>query len=82
MQTPIIYASSAVRKQVQMKDIHSNKLEQSNFFSQSTGGKIKIRLEKRAVNISKITGGKTEKFRRGPLHEKLRLDLYFVYKKH
>ena len=38
---------------------------------------MKIRLEKPAVNISKLTGGKNEKARRGTLHEKLRLDLYF-----
>ena len=43
---------------------------------------MKIRLEKLAVNISKLTGGKNEKPRRGALHEKLRLDLYFVYRKH
>ena len=43
---------------------------------------MKIRLEKPAENISKLTGGKNEKGRRGALHEKLRLDLCFVYKKH
>ena len=42
---------------------------------------MKIRLEKIAVNISKLTGGKNEKPRRGDLHEKLWLDLYFVYRK-
>ena len=42
---------------------------------------MKIRLEKAAVNISKFTGGKNEKTRRGALHEKLLLDLYFVYRK-
>ena len=31
---------------------------------------MKIRLEKPAVNISKLTGGKNEKPRRGALHEK------------
>ena len=41
-----------------------------------------MRLEKPAVNISKLTGGKNEKPRRGTLHEKLWLDLYFVYRKH
>ena len=41
---------------------------------------MKIRLEKSAVNISNLTGGKNEKARRGPLHEKLRLDLYFFYR--
>ena len=43
---------------------------------------MKIRLEKPAVNISKLTGGKNEKGRRRALHEKLRLDLCLVYKKH
>ena len=43
---------------------------------------MKIRLEKLAVNISKLTGGKNENPRRGTLHEKLRLDLHFVYRKH
>ena len=43
---------------------------------------MKIRLEKPAVNISKLTGGKNEKPRRGALHEKLRLNLYFVNRKH
>ena len=46
------------------------------------GREIKIRLEKPAVNISKFTGGKNEKARRGGLHKKLRLDLYFVYRKY
>ena len=58
------------------------RLEQSDFFSQWIGEKMKIQLEKLSVNISKLTGGKNEKPRRGALHEKLRLDLYFVYKKH
>ena len=39
-------------------------------------------LEKPAVNISKLTGGKNEKPRQGTLHKKLWLDLYFVYRKH
>ena len=43
---------------------------------------MKSRLGKVAVNISKLTGGKIEKARRGVLHGKLRLDLYFVYRKH
>ena len=43
---------------------------------------MKIRLEKPAMNISKFTGGKNDKPRRGALHEKLRLDLYFAYRKH
>ena len=43
---------------------------------------MKIRLEKPAMNISKLTGGKNEKAKRGTLHEKLWLDLYFVYRKH
>ena len=38
---------------------------------------MKIRLEKSAVNISNLTGGKNEKVRRGSLHEKLWLDLHF-----
>ena len=43
---------------------------------------MKLRLEKPEVNISKLSGGKNEKARRGALLEKLRLDLYFVYRKH
>ena len=43
---------------------------------------MKIQPEKLAVNISKLTGGKNEKPKRGALHEKLRLDLYFAYRKH
>ena len=39
---------------------------------------MKIRLQKPAVNISNLTGGKNEKARREALHEKLRLDLYFL----
>ena len=35
--------------------------EQSDLFSQRTRGKITIRLEKPAVNISKPTGGENEK---------------------
>ena len=38
---------------------------------------MKIRLEKPAVNILNLTGGKNGKARRGSLREKLRLDLYF-----
>ena len=41
---------------------------------------MEIRPEKPAVNILKLTGGKNEKARRGALHEKLRLDLYFFYR--
>ena len=37
---------------------------------------MKIRLKKPVVNISNLTDGKNEKARRGPLHEKLRLDLF------
>ena len=37
---------------------------------------------KLAVNILKLTGGKNEKPRQGVLHEKLWLDLCFVYRKH
>ena len=40
---------------------------------------MKIRLEKPAVNISSLTGGKNEQARRGALHENLRLDFYFGY---
>ena len=43
---------------------------------------MKIRVEEPAVNISKLTSGKNEKARWGALHEKLRLDLYFLYRKH
>ena len=57
-----------------------HRLEQLDFFSQSTIGKMKIRLEKLAVNISDLRGGKNDKARRGALHEKLRLDLYFFYR--
>ena len=39
---------------------------------------MKIRLEKPAVTISNLTGGKNEKARRGALHEKLRLDFFFT----
>ena len=42
---------------------------------------MKIRLEKPAVNISKTYGWQKEKARNA-LHEKRRLDLYFVYRKH
>ena len=42
---------------------------------------MKIRLEKPAMNISEVTGGKNEKARRGTLYQKRRLDLYFVYRK-
>ena len=38
---------------------------------------MKIRLEKPAVNVLNLTGGKNGKARRGALREKLRLDLYF-----
>ena len=38
---------------------------------------MKIRLEKPAVNISNLKGGKNETARREALHEKLWLDLYF-----
>ena len=41
---------------------------------------MKIRLEKPEVNISNLMGDKNEKARRGALHEKLRLDLYFFYR--
>ena len=32
---------------------------------------MKIRLEKSALNISNLTGGRNENARRGALHEKL-----------
>ena len=60
----------------------TGRLEQSDFFSRWMGGKMKIRLEKPAANISKLAGGKNEKARREALHEKLRADLYLVYRKH
>ena len=41
---------------------------------------MKIGLEKPAENISNLTGDKNQKARRGALHEKLRLDLYFFYR--
>ena len=41
-----------------------------------------MRLEKLAAKIPKLTDGKNEKARREPLHEKLRLDLYFICRKH
>ena len=43
---------------------------------------MKIPLERHVVNISKLMGGKNEKARREGLHENLRLDLYFVYRKY
>ena len=46
------------------------------------GRKVKIRLEKAAVNTSKLTGGKNGKARRGALHEKFRLELHFVCRKY
>ena len=42
-------------------------LEYLDFFSQGTGGKMKIRLEKPAVNISELTSDKNEKSRPGAL---------------
>ena len=42
---------------------------------------MKIPIEKPPVNISKLAVGKNKKARRGAMHEKLRLDLYFVYRK-
>ena len=41
-----------------------SRLEYSDFFSQWIEGKMKIRLEKPAVNISKLTGGKNQKTRK------------------
>ena len=43
---------------------------------------MKTRLKKPAMNISELTGDKNEKSRPGALHEKLLLDLYFVYRKY
>ena len=43
---------------------------------------MKTRLEKPAMNISELTGDKNEKSRPVALHEKLLLDLYFVYRKY
>ena len=40
---------------------------------------MKIRLEKPAVNLSNLVGGKNEKPRRGPLLKNLRLDLYIYF---
>ena len=54
------------------------RLEKSDFFSQWTRGNMKIRLEKPVMNISNLTGGKNEKARPGPLHEKLRLNCILV----
>ena len=62
--------------------VDKSRLEESDFLSQWTRRKMKIRLEKPAVNISKFTGGKNEKLRRVALREKLQLDLYFIYSKH
>ena len=39
---------------------------------------MKIQLEKPALNIPNLTGGNNEKARRGALHEKLRLDFFFL----
>ena len=39
---------------------------------------MKIRLEKPAVNLSNLVGGKNEKARREPLLKNLRLDLFFL----
>ena len=39
---------------------------------------MKIRLEKSAVNISKLTGGKNEKPKWGALHEEL---IYYIDRK-
>ena len=41
-----------------------------------------MRLKKPAMDTSNFIGGKNEKARLGALHEKLRLDLYFVYRKY
>ena len=36
---------------------------------------MKFQLEKPAVNVSKLTGGKNEKARWGPWHEKMQLGM-------
>ena len=41
---------------------------------------MKIRLEKPAVNISKLTGDKNEKAWWEALHEKFRLDMFCLQK--
>ena len=46
-------------------NLQMSRLEQLYFFSQWTREKMKIRLEKPALNISKLTGGKNEKARQG-----------------
>ena len=43
---------------------------------------MKIRLGKPAANNFKAYRGKNEIAKRGTLHEKLRLDLYFAYRKY
>ena len=43
---------------------------------------MKIRLDKPAANNFKAYRGKNEIAKRGTLHEKLRLDLYFAYRKY
>ena len=44
---------------------------------------MKIRLEKPEVNIfQSLWVAKMKKLDGGALHEKLRLDLYFVFRKH
>ena len=45
------------------------------------GGKTKFRLEKPAVNISRLTGGRNENAGPGTLHEKKKLYVFF-YRKH
>ena len=42
---------------------------------------MKIGLKKPGVNIPKLTVAKMKKLDGVTLHEKLRLDLYFVYRK-
>ena len=58
-------------------DAVNYRLEYSDFFGQLTRGKMKIRLEKSAVNFLNPAGGKNEKTRQRTLHEKLWLDFYF-----
>ena len=45
-------------------------------------GKDENPTRKTCNEYFKLAGGKNEKARRGPLHEKLWLGLYFVYRKY
>ena len=48
-----------------------NQIVNSSIQRPGISGKMKMQLEKPTVNISKLTGGKNEKPRRGTLHEKI-----------